>query len=189
MNVTHPEMVAALVKPGADILSTLDPHKIDLIHMAVGIAGEAGEIIECVGRYEMTGEFDRANMVEELGDIEFYLEGFRQAIGIERFQTTDYFSEAIIFVPMDSAATLAARTLSLLDLVKKVVIYNKTISVEEFIPALRFIECWMDVIRTGFGITRSETLSANIAKLSVRYAGLTYSDQAAQTRADKAPGE
>lgn len=50
-----------------------------LWHMAIGMFGEAGEFLDCIkktGIYRK--EFDRANAVEELGDFEFYFEGFKQ---------------------------------------------------------------------------------------------------------------
>ena len=43
----------------------------------------------------------------------------------------------------------------------------------------------MEGIRQNLGISREETLERNIAKLSVRYSKLTYSDRDAQERADK----
>lgn len=84
--------------------------------MAVGIIGEAGELIDAVKRQAIYCKpIDLANVIEELGDIEFYLEG----------------------------------------------------------------------LRSSLGITREQTLESNITKLSKRYADFTYSDKAAQERADK----
>jgi len=114
---THQQLVAALQKPGDAILSQLTPHKADLLHMAIGVCGEAGELGDAIKRHAIYGKpLDRANVVEELGDLEFYMEGTRRVVGI----------------------------------------------------------------------TREETLEANIDKLSVRYEGLVYSDQRAIDRADKA---
>jgi len=48
-------------------------------------------------------------------------------------------------------------------------------------------EFFLEGIRQRLGITREETLEANIDKLGLRYQGLKYSDQAAQDRADKVP--
>ena len=48
MNVTHPELVAALAKPGADIVATLTAEDAPSLHMAVGIAGEAGELLDAL---------------------------------------------------------------------------------------------------------------------------------------------
>jgi NTP pyrophosphatase (non-canonical NTP hydrolase) len=88
----------------------------DLLHMAIGIAGEAGELLHTVMSHILNAEpIDLENLVEELGDLEFFMEGFRQ---------------------------------------------NQQIS-------------------------RDETISQNIAKLSVRYASGSYTDDQAQLRADK----
>lgn len=116
MTITHPQLVAALVKPGSVIAANITANEADLLHMAVGVSGEAGELLDAVKKATIYKKpIDRDNVVEELGDLEFYMEGLRQ----------------------------------------------------------------------NLGITRQETLDANIAKLSVRYAGLAYSDKAAQERVDK----
>jgi NTP pyrophosphatase (non-canonical NTP hydrolase) len=113
----YARMVAGLAKPGAEIVATLTAEDAHQLHMAVGIAGEAGELLDAVKKAAIYRKpIDRANVVEELGDLEFYMEGLRQ----------------------------------------------------------------------GLGITREEVLAGNISKLSKRYATLTYSDSAAQQRADKA---
>ena len=167
MTPTHPEMVSALAKPGKEILDSMTlgnfnllrevteeaiavgtlldtvkkqviynkvggfkhfPSRIipgvpltaeqcDLLHMALGIFGEAAEVLESVHNYIFKEEpLDEINLIEESGDIEFYHEGLRQSLNI----------------------------------------------------------------------SRDEVLAQNIAKLSVRYEGFQYSDQATQTRADKA---
>jgi len=117
MNINHSDMVAALAKPGADIVASLTPEDAHTLHMAVGVSGEAGELLDAVKKAAIYRKpIDRTNVIEELGDIEFYIEGLRQ----------------------------------------------------------------------GLGITREETIAANIAKLGKRYEGFQYSDKAAQDRADKA---
>ena len=113
----HSYMVARLAKPGEDIIKDLTPEKAHLWHMASCAQSEAGELFDAIKRPAIynKGSYDRKNVVEELGDIEFYLEGIRQ----------------------------------------------------------------------GLGITREETLQANMEKLGVRYASGTYSNEQAQARADK----
>jgi hypothetical protein len=59
--------------------------------MAVGIAGEGGEILDIgkkVSIYNQifTAEL-REHLIEELGDLEFYMEGIRQIAKITREQT------------------------------------------------------------------------------------------------------
>jgi hypothetical protein len=44
----YDEMTAALSKAGSDIINELSPEKADLLHMAVGVAGEAGELLDAV---------------------------------------------------------------------------------------------------------------------------------------------
>jgi NTP pyrophosphatase (non-canonical NTP hydrolase) len=114
--VNYAEMVAALVKPGEAIRASLTAEDADLLHVTVGIAGEAGELLDAVKKAVIYRKpIDRENIIEELGDLEFYMERVRQILGI----------------------------------------------------------------------TREQTIDGNIAKLSVRYAGLQYSDKAAHDRADK----
>lgn len=44
-----------------------------LLHAAIGIAGEAGEILDCVKKSWVYGkEIDRAHLIEELGDLIHY---------------------------------------------------------------------------------------------------------------------
>jgi NTP pyrophosphatase (non-canonical NTP hydrolase) len=81
----YAEMVAALVKPGADIVISLTAEKANQWHLATGVAGEAGELLDAVKKSAIYNKpLDLENVVEELGDLEFYMEGLRQSIGITR---------------------------------------------------------------------------------------------------------
>jgi NTP pyrophosphatase (non-canonical NTP hydrolase) len=115
-NINHSDMVAQLAKPGELIAAELTGDDAHLLHMAVGISGESGELLDAVKKSVIYRKpLDRENVIEELGDLEFYMEGLRQ----------------------------------------------------------------------GLGITREETIEANINKLGKRYKGHSYSDAQAQDRADK----
>jgi NTP pyrophosphatase (non-canonical NTP hydrolase) len=112
----YAEFVKALAKPGKDIAEQMTSHDAHLLHMAVGISGEAGELLDAIKKSVIyQKDLDIANVIEELGDIEFYLEG----------------------------------------------------------------------LRSSLGITREQCIAANMNKLSERYKGIKYSDDAAQKRADK----
>lgn len=81
----YDEMTAALSKNGSAIIRDLDPEKADLLHMAIGVSGEAGELLDAVKKSAIYGKsLDHKNMVEELGDLEFYMSRIRQIIGITR---------------------------------------------------------------------------------------------------------
>jgi NTP pyrophosphatase (non-canonical NTP hydrolase) len=114
--IKHDEMVRGLVKSGQTIADEMTAEDAHLIHMGVGVCGEAGELIDAIKKQVIyRKELNLENVIEELGDLEFFMEGIRQ----------------------------------------------------------------------GLNITRKQTLDANIDKLGKRYEGLTYSDNAAQTRSDK----
>lgn len=84
----HSELVSALVKPGLHILHDLTPDKVDMLHMGIGVCGEAGELIDAIKKVVIYNKpIDRANVVEELGDLEFYMEGLRQTLRISREET------------------------------------------------------------------------------------------------------
>lgn len=84
-------MVAKLQKPGEDILAKLTPLMAATVHMAMGISGEAGELTDAIKRWAIYGkDLDLENVKEELGDIEFFLAGIRQNLGITRDETLEH---------------------------------------------------------------------------------------------------
>lgn len=79
------DMVKGLAKPGEKIAAEMTSDDAHLLHMAVGISGEAGELLDAVKkRVIYRKDLDRENVIEELGDLEFYMEGLRQGLGITR---------------------------------------------------------------------------------------------------------
>lgn len=78
-------MVRALTKRGDAILREMTGDDANLMHMAIGISGEAGEFLDAVKKAVIYRKpLDRPNCVEELGDLEFFLEGARAALGVTR---------------------------------------------------------------------------------------------------------
>lgn len=81
----HAKLVHALIKAPESILPTLTSRKVDLIHAVLGISGEAGELLDAVKKFAIYNKtLDIENVVEELGDLEFYMEHLRQRLGIRR---------------------------------------------------------------------------------------------------------
>lgn len=86
--MTHEELVSAIKKPGQEILAELTPQQADLIHMLMGVCGESGELLDAVKKHTIyQKKLDMENVIEELGDIEFYLEGIRQILNVSRDET------------------------------------------------------------------------------------------------------
>ena len=81
----HADMVTALAKPGEAIVKSLTPEMAHNLHMAIGIAGESGELLDAIKKAAIYNKpIDRENVIEELGDLEFYMEGLRQGVGVTR---------------------------------------------------------------------------------------------------------
>ena len=88
--IDYSDMVATLAKPGDAILHSLTPIDCHILHMTVGVAGEAGELLDCVKKHVIYRKpLDMDNLIEELGDLEFYMEGLRQTFDITREQCLD----------------------------------------------------------------------------------------------------
>ena len=81
----HGDLVARLKKPGKLIRESLTSDKCDLWHMTTGVCTEAGELLDAIKKHVIYGKsLDLNNVIEELGDLEFYLEGIRQALNLDR---------------------------------------------------------------------------------------------------------
>lgn len=79
--VTYEEFVCNLVKE-------LGALQNNIAHMALGIAGETGEIVDAIKKNVIYDKpLDVENVIEELGDLEFYMAGLRQLLGISRWDT------------------------------------------------------------------------------------------------------
>lgn len=87
----HKELVKKLCKSGAVIKEEITAQQAHDIHMSLGIAGEAGELVDAIKKYAIYQKpVDRGHVVEEMGDLEFYLEGLRQSLGITREEVLKY---------------------------------------------------------------------------------------------------
>lgn len=81
----HEHMVNQLAKPGSEILKTLTAEKVDLWHAATGIVTEAGEFMDAVKKHVIYDQpFNLINGIEEMGDMEFYLQQARQNLHMAR---------------------------------------------------------------------------------------------------------
>lgn len=88
--MTHERLVELLCKPGEDILLSITPLDCHLNHVVPCILGEAGELWDAIKKHTIyRQDLDMENVIEELGDIEFYLEATRQALFIPRDVTLE----------------------------------------------------------------------------------------------------
>jgi NTP pyrophosphatase (non-canonical NTP hydrolase) len=74
--VPYSLFVDSLCKPGIDILVQMQPAEAHLVHMAMGVAGEAGELLDAIKKATIYRKpLDRENVLEECGDLLFYIQG------------------------------------------------------------------------------------------------------------------
>lgn len=81
----HKRLVSLTCKPGCDI--TISDEQAHLVHMLMGITGEAGELMDAIKKHTIYNKpLDTLNVIEELGDIEWYMEGLRVSLDVTREQ-------------------------------------------------------------------------------------------------------
>jgi NTP pyrophosphatase (non-canonical NTP hydrolase) len=190
-SITHPELVAALAKPGDQIKEEVSGADLHLLHMGVGVSSDVGELLEAILQYGATGSLDITNVKEELGDIEFFMEGVRQAVGISREETTFIppvspdEGPLLLITDLGFACGASVSAGRLLDAIKRAVIYRKALSRENVGKELGLIDFFLKQLRDSLYISREETLAGNIEKLRKRYASMKFTNADAQARADK----
>lgn len=73
---SYSEFVQNLCKSGTDILNQLQCHEAHLVHMAMGVSGEAGELLDAIKKATIYRKpLDKENVIEECGDILFFVQG------------------------------------------------------------------------------------------------------------------
>ncbi len=88
LEIDHATMVRSLAKKPEDIMKNFTLEKLNLMHAKVGIAKEAGELLDELNRVIVYDKpLDRDNVIEELGDIEFYMAQLRAMLNITREET------------------------------------------------------------------------------------------------------
>lgn len=175
----HEEMVRRLVKPGQVILSQLTPDDCHLWHMVTGLMGEAVEFALGIK------ERDNDNIIEEGGDSCFYQTALFQIYNLE----FNHPNNKIPCVP-DAVGDIGTFEYiqtcgSILDLVKKKVIYRKNVYDEQIRDLLVDAKNQLQYILALNGLSIGTCLDHNYKKLGKRYEGHQYTDEAAQARKDK----
>lgn len=80
---SYSNFVEKKFKPGDVILNSLTAPRCELLHAVMGVAGEAGELVDAIKKHIMYEKpLDRANVVEELGDLRFYMQAIQNLLFI-----------------------------------------------------------------------------------------------------------
>lgn len=193
--ITYKQHLATLIKSPSEILDTLNPYKVNLLHMVIGLTGELAEL---------AAAHDKDNYLEEFGDSAFYLTGTKMALDTYPewvYAQSSYASSTDVdsfnFVPRCYKYTQKVHWKSqcvivggeILDMIKKHCIYNKPITSRWCYDMAQHIHALEHLLEENAaeceGWTVEDVRIANIVKLAKRYPELNYTDTAAQERADK----
>ena len=163
-----------------------------LVHAAMGVLGEVVELAHST---------DQENSIEELGDLEFYIEATLQELEIldGGFGSSTRLKFHVYIMDHTSSGIVESTEYTpylppaneFFDLCKKVWIYRKPISEvrEKMLSSLALLQCCLLETMDALGTDQEQVRAANQAKLAKRYPGGVYADAAAQARADKPAGE
>ena len=209
-SVAYDLFVRTLVKSPDLILSQISPNAMNLLHMAVGVAGETSELLQAAYKAavermpldtitdEVLGQTLADNIMEELGDLSFYIQGICNQFGWSLADVTMDGQPVIRGVDgagpdlLHLASTAAIHGGHLLDNVKKHAIYGQSLedaNGELLVVGIRdqlgiLMGC-IEVICADFGYNLEDVRHGNKVKLLKRYKKLKYSDAAAKSRDDK----
>ena len=79
--MTYADFVTSRCKYGGAIVKSMTPKDAHILHMAVGVSGESGELLDAIKKAVIyRKELDVENVKEEIGDCLFYLQGLCNAI-------------------------------------------------------------------------------------------------------------
>lgn len=135
--------------------ATLDHRQIQLVHAIFGISGEIGEIIQDLE--------DRANVIQEVGDILWYVAIALDAIDFD-FEDLEY--------TVDVSHTyddLTIQTSIAVDIVKRHIFYKSEFNFEKFLLAIGGIMSALYGIAEEYRFNLEKAMELNIAKLKSRY--------------------
>ena len=78
----HLEMVRDLKKDPEEIMKHATANDLDVLHMAIGMVGEAGEVTELVKKDVFNKrQIPSIEMLKECGDVLFYMAGLLDSYG------------------------------------------------------------------------------------------------------------
>ena len=179
--VKFTDMVNALAKNGQELIDGLTPESAHCLHMAVGVMGEVGELIE-----NCLENGSRKNKVEEFGDIEFYFQGNMINCDNDLFLVIP---ESVCVSTNKQLLKLTVAAAAALDAAKKFAVYCNPLDKKEFTNQMVLVRSLVDYLYITYDISKEESIESNKHKLltsdKARYKLGKFTNEQAQIRADK----
>jgi len=163
-----------------------------LLHAAIGICTETGELLEVL-RYAIVHEtpLEATSMREEAGDLFWYLALAGDALGLapgkifgDLHLPTHPEGPRPVFPgdALESLSRLGVETGKLQDILKRTFVYGKDFEPVRFENELRALSVAVEDVLYMGGDTVPATMEANIAKLETRYRSKAFTEGEATTR-------
>lgn len=147
-----------------------DEKKVELLlHSVMGILTETEELLD-----NHFIQKDETNILEEVGDITWYLAIIGREYNLEFESHTTLSNEE----PINIIISIIKQSLKLLDALKKKIFYNKKIDDESFKEIFREIMNLTMIYMNHHSIDLEKAFDVNIAKLKSRYGDKFTSDRA-----------
>lgn len=167
-----------------------------ILHAAVGLSTEVGEIAEII--LDIDGDFEnddvrRIAYTEELGDCSFYISAIAQqglALGAPDENNKISAKQVMEYCTTDGRSLneictlINQRSSEILTQVKKSWVYGKELDFDLLLVLIFEVVVMLNIMAKNLGITEDEINKHNAAKLYERYKD-GYSDEFAIKRLDK----
>ena len=184
LNRKYRQMVTNLIKPPEVLKEDWSANECHVLHMLIGLCGELQELVVAVENN------DRCNILEELGDIDFYLDGMKLAFNLPTdVVRPDPNFDYDCYTLQESVAIFQNDLMGdngLLNVVKRHIISRKSsVTREEVITAIANLEAQFANLVISLCYERAQCREHNYVKLGQRYSSGMYSDDQANNREDK----
>lgn len=155
----------------------------NLVHMALGISGECGEITDIIKKHWILGkDLDVAHLKEEIGDVLFYMNGMATSLGApssEWWGSPQFGGDQETYANTEKNLRLLPLRVGHVSGLIAHAVYQEAywglpIGYSGPLDNLGNLGMLLSRIAEIAGFTLEDALDANVAKLSVRYPGLKF---------------
>jgi NTP pyrophosphatase (non-canonical NTP hydrolase) len=139
--------------------------KLNYTHMTSGLAGELGELVQCIGtEMKINSKVDKINLGEEIGDIYWYLANYANMRDLDIPE-----DPKIDITEPECVDFLIIRVADLVDVVKRFMAYNKPIERRLEAEAVYDIRVALLMLEKTYELSGEDIRAKNIAKLKKRF--------------------
>lgn len=181
----HADMVKVLVKSGAELKKGLTPQKLQMWLMGCDIIIKAGQLFDIIKKHTIYNkDLDRKQFYDAIDTLDTSVGDCGMVLEAVLHKSLPNPSDLELEI-LHMASCIPGEGAELLEMVLANIKASLPMDIENAKEELSDLEFYMEGCRARFNITRKQTLDKNYEKLSVRYKGMKYSDEAANKRADK----